>query len=211
MPTKSQPRKFATLDKKRKVSKRSRAVAGSDDEDEEDDDEEVEPMEVDPVPKRRKSAVAVASSSRSRSPASASASASPSKSRRPVKKSVSPVRVPLSDSDSESDSQDDEEAEREKINALSVAFLERAKGHESWETIVKTIETMERGEDEVLMAQLRFDGDKQWNRGVRAIGRAGEDPCIWVQGGLARRKCPQKMLNFYEEHLRFSRPPSKSE
>ncbi|BGP09140.1 Chromatin-associated protein swi6 [Rhodotorula toruloides] len=73
--------------------------------------------------------------------------------------------------------------DRELVEYDSVEIFSK----ESWEKEDVTIETVERDED----------GSVRWNV-VWEDGTAS-----WIPGEILRTKCPQKIITFYEEHLKF--------
>ncbi|UZJ54281.1 hypothetical protein CBS101457_003601 [Exobasidium rhododendri] len=82
------------------------------------------------------------------------------------------------------------EAEEEKMEARlkeDKRLLRKWEKTSSWEDDLEQIVTMERADDSTLRAQVKF--------------KNGE--IFWVERLIAYQKCPQKMLSFYEERLRF--------
>ncbi|CAO1621149.1 unnamed protein product [Sympodiomycopsis kandeliae] len=94
----------------------------------------------------------------------------------------------------------EEEEEVEAIQSSSQEEIEWAKKEQewkaeydpmkSWEDVVKQVSTLERTDDGQLLAYLDF------SNGATLI----------YPTSIANKKCPQKLLEFYEAHLKFKEP-----
>ncbi|KAN0065103.1 hypothetical protein ACQY0O_001599 [Thecaphora frezii] len=176
-PAKSQPNKFQKEIKK-KPKRGSAAIHDDDDGDSADFQDATEEAEdAAPPAKKRKSSSAAAVAAQK-------------------------------EEDSELEEADEDERERQMKEVMD-DLLRTYKKLDDWEPIVEGVETMERGDDEVLMARLAFKKDKEYSKKMKQLGLpdlAKTGPQLWVKEIVASKKCPQKVLHFYREHLRFSRP-----
>ncbi|SNX84943.1 uncharacterized protein MEPE_03652 [Melanopsichium pennsylvanicum] len=204
-PSKSQPKKF-------EQQKRRSHVEDVDDLEEIEDDSEDE----DEPPKAK------AKNSR-RSNTAGSKRASPTKSRAsPVKRSRTSTssRHRASSSDDE-ENQDGSEAEDVSVDSgeagkaralakVRARFLEHYMSHDNWEKRVVSILNMQRSEDNSqLQSYVQFVENDSWNTAMEKIEidrKLGKGPQIWVGNEIVNMRCPQKVIKFYEEHVRFSNP-----
>lgn len=112
----------------------------------------------------------------------------PTKADRDSVKNRKPVRSDSEVSDSESL---DDEQWHEKHKKLS-----------TWEDLIRSVRTVEKpiSEDDTGSQHTRGKADDTIN--VCLLWKNGR--ASWVSNKIAREKLPQKMLDFYEDHLQFS-------
>lgn len=205
-PSKSQPKKF---EQKRKATH--------------DDDEDVEEIEGDDD--HQESSKPTAKNGRRSSTATASKRSSPTKSRaspakRPRTSTSSRRRASsMSDDDDdeddsgseESDSAADEKTKERALNKIRVRFLDHYMEMEDWEDLVVGIINMQRSEDDSkLQSYVQFPEKASWTTAMTKIKMQdrfrGKGPQIWVDNEIVNKRCPQKVIKFYEEHVRFANP-----
>ncbi|EPQ25832.1 uncharacterized protein PFL1_06507 [Pseudozyma flocculosa PF-1] len=205
-PAKSQPHKFEKESKKkskRRSTSRASASVKADDDDDDDQDAEERGAEED------EGSAEFLDAPEDVDDDEAAAAPPPSKRRR----GASAGRREAATSDDVDDEYASEEERQRQISMLTEAALNKYKRIEDWESLVEGVETMERGDDGVLMARLIFKKEKKYSRKMLELGEAelaALGPQLWVRETVASKKCPQKVLQFYRDHLRFSQP-SKTE
>ncbi|SPO26763.1 uncharacterized protein UTRI_04072_B [Ustilago trichophora] len=204
-PSKSQPKKF---EQKRKATH-------------DDDHEDVEEIESDddrhdsPKPKAkngRRSSTASKRSSPTKSRASPAKRPRTSTSSRRRASSTSDDDEDEDDSSSEeSDSAADEKAKERALNKIRVRFLDHYMETEDWEDLVVGIINMQRSEDDSkLQSYVQFPEKASWTTAMTKIKMQdryrGKGPQIWVDNDIVNKRCPQKVIKFYEQHVRFANP-----
>ncbi|PWZ00205.1 hypothetical protein BCV70DRAFT_226803 [Testicularia cyperi] len=221
-PSKSQPKKFEKESKKRKADLSDEYSDaddnGAEEEKESESEDEVEEVEDDkPVRsssrRSRKSARTPPSSSSKRKSRKAESESEEEDDdedededrRRPAKKRSD------SDSESEAESTSPKEREQRALKKIKDRFLEHYQTRDDWEDRVLSVNNMMRDpEDSMLRCQLQFDKDAQWTRAMKKLGKddlARDGPELWVPNKIANVKCPHKIIQFYEKHVKFSAPP----
>ena len=213
-PSKSQPKKFQQTMKRK----------ADHDDDDEDDIEEIEidsdEEDEEEAPKgRAKNGRRSSAASKKASPAkSTPRRASPAK--RPRTSTSSRRRAsPSSDEEEESEAESEapknsaaEAANKERaLNKIKVKFLEHYMKMKDWEEDVVRILNMQRSEDNSkLQSYVQFTENDSWTRAIESIGAedrfAGKGAQIWVDNEIVNERCPQKVIKFYEEHVRFANP-----
>lgn len=172
-------------------------------------------------PKRNGRASSTTGSKRSSPSKSASGSARGAKKRR-TSSSGRGRRAPSSDDDqySEDDQEDEEqsevddqsvlEQEQTALNSIRTKFLKHfVENVEDWEDEVESVINMQRSsDDDELRSHLQFRNTNAWRKamGKMSFGHkySGKGPQIWVANETANERCPQKVIKFYESHLRFA-------
>lgn len=172
-------------------------------------------------PKRNGRASSSTGSKRSSPSKSASGSARGSKKRR-TSSSGRGRRASSSDDDqySEDDEDDEEESDEEDesvlekehtaLNSIRTRFLKYfVKEKEDWEDEVEGVLNMQRNpDDDELRSHLQFRNNDHWRKAMSKMSFGDkyidEGPQIWVANKTANERCPQKVIKFYETHLRFA-------
>lgn len=212
-PSKSQPKKFELVQKRK-----SRHTDEDDDLDEievEDDEE----SEEEPSSKSSRRATR-AKNGRRVSAAASSKSSSPAKRPRVSASILRRASSSTSEEDEDDDDDDDHTESRPKSSAESkqkalekvrVRFLDHYMERKDWEDCVDCIINMQRSEDDSrLQSWVQFEQSKSWSRAMKSIDMPeeadGRGPRLWVDNDIANERCPQKIIKFYEQHVRFSNP-----
>ncbi|KAK4055845.1 hypothetical protein OIO90_003100 [Microbotryomycetes sp. JL221] len=104
-------------------------------------------------------------------------------------KAVEPVESELDD---ESTSADNETVDGYLLGRTVSSLDEHFRDRKSWEDLVAKVETVDKGDDEMKFMIV-------WKQ---------DDSVSWVPSTIARTKCPQKIIDFYESHLKFTIEPS---
>ncbi|KAJ1026136.1 hypothetical protein NDA18_003795 [Ustilago nuda] len=213
-PSKSQPKKFEQVGKQK---------AQDDVETDENDIEEIEAEsdEEDDKSPRGKAKNGCGSIATKRS--------SPSKST--PKRGGANKRLRTSTSSRRRASSDEEEDEEDEEDSASVEYEEAAKTafamkkisdrfldhylkkYESWENQVRAVNNMQRNADtSQLESEVEFKESSAWTRAMEQINEehkyVGKGPSIWIANDTVNKRCPQKVIKFYEQHVRFSNPRS---
>lgn len=202
-PTKSQPKKF----------ERSRNRAGGDDESDDDEDEEV--VEVDSDEEDAKPSSKGKAKRAARPSSTSSRKSSPAK--KPRTSTSSQKRAPLSsdeeeeeESDAGSDRGDPRQRALERVRKRYLnTYLQK---YDDWEDIVVSINNMQRiPRDNRLQSYVQFKRSSSWVTAMQTsfadLGENdGNGPRLWVDNKTVNERCPQKVIAFYEDHVRFSNP-----
>lgn len=219
-PSKSQPKKFEQIQK--------RKAAESDDGEVEEIDMDSEMEDSDEDVKVTSSKSKSASARNGRRPSGAASNRSSSAKSTP--KRSSPAKRPRMSTSSRrratSNSQEDEDEDEEDtdglpnrseeavkvraFNTIRERFLEHYLKDDNWEDRVVSILNMQRGpEDSQLESYVQFKPSDSWTRAMEKVDLDkvhGNGPRIWVSNDIVNARCPQKVIKFYEEHVRFSNP-----
>ncbi|SOV07452.1 uncharacterized protein UDID_05116 [Ustilago sp. UG-2017a] len=218
-PSKSQPKKFEQVGKQKAQD------------DVETDENDIEEIEAESDEEDEKSPRGKAKNSRG---STATKRSSPSKStpkrgganKRP-RTSTSSRRRALSDEEEV----EDEEEEKDEEDAASVGYEKAAKTacamkkisdrflyhylkkYESWENQVRAVNNMQRNADtSQLESEVEFKESSAWTRAMEQVNEehkyVGKGPSIWIANDIVNKRCPQKVIKFYEQHVRFSNPRS---
>ena len=119
-----------------------------------------------------------------------------------------------SDEDEEEDdsrsglSAEDKQRALDKVRLRFLAFyMER----DNWEDRVDSILNMQRSpDDSSLQSFVQFVENPSWNKAMQSIDMdkeaSGIGPRLWVDNSVVNERCPQKVIKFYESHVRFSNP-----
>jgi len=203
-PSKSQPKKFQERQKRKA--------------DDDDDDEEIEVSDEDDVKGKvsaRNGRRASAASSKKSSPAKSTPNrGSPAKKPRT---STSSRRAAQSDDEDDDDSDaksvDSREPGQEKaLNKIKDRFLDHFMKQKDWEDLVETIINMQRNHDDSrLETYVQFKLNDAWLAAMKKVHLedskyAEFGPQIWVDNTIVNKRCPQKVIKFYEQHVRFAHP-----
>lgn len=200
-PSKSQPKKFQQVQKRK---------SRSDDIEEIEDDSESE-TEASSSKSKAKNGRNSATSSKGRSPAKKPRTSTSSRKRA----STSEDDDDDNDDDDDDDDEDTEMSRQDKNRALANVrnrFLEfYMDKKEDWEDLVDVIINMQRGEeDSRLQSFVQFASSSSWTEAMKRIKMPeeadGRGPRIWVDNEIVNERCPQKVIKFYEEHVRFANP-----
>lgn len=125
-----------------------------------------------------------------------------------------------SSTEDEEEEEDEEDAETsarreaDKARALEkvrVRFLDHYMKREDWDGCVDGIINMQRSEDDSqLQSFVQFEQSSSWTRAMDSIGAPeeadGKGPRIWVDNDVVNERCPQRVIKFYEQHVRFANP-----
>lgn len=192
-PSKSQPKKFEQ-NQKRKF--------GDDDEAEDYDLIEVDDESEEETSKRGK--------------AKNGGRASPTKKSRAS--TASRRRASSSDEDEEEEDDEDgmssklsDEGKQRALDKVRTRFLDHYMEKDDWEERVTGIINMQRSpDDSSLQSFVQFAENPSWDRAMQSIGMekeaSGKGPRLWIDNSVVNERCPQKVIKFYENHVRFANP-----
>ncbi|ORX81628.1 hypothetical protein K493DRAFT_93764 [Basidiobolus meristosporus CBS 931.73] len=100
-----------------------------------------------------------------------------------TKKQDTPVKTPVKrNKPVKRKSEEAEDTPKRKVKEAR----EDSGDEDNWENEVKEVETVERTKDKLMIYLL-------WNNGKRSVHPSDE----------VNKKCPQKVISFYESHLSF--------
>ncbi|CDR88506.1 uncharacterized protein SPSC_04333 [Sporisorium scitamineum] len=202
-PSKSQPKKFEQVQKRKSRHEDEEEVEEVEESEEEDDSKP---------------------SSRGKAENGHRASAASSKNNSPAKKprisAASRRRASSSSTDEDDDDDEDDDADarpkadnkQRALEKVRVRFLDHyMERQKDWEKCVECIVNMQRSEDDSrLQSWVQFEQSKSWSRAMDSINMPeeadGRGPRLWVDNDIANERCPQKVIKFYEQHVRFSNP-----
>ncbi|EST04973.2 Chromo shadow domain protein [Kalmanozyma brasiliensis GHG001] len=195
-PSKSQPKKFEQIRKR----KSQHDVEDDEDEDEESAEEDIKPSSRG---KAKKSGRASAASSKHSSPA-----------KKPRTSTSSRRAPPTSDTDEGEDNSDDPNpaGQRKAIERVRQRYLNMYQQKDDWENRVESILNMQRDpKDSRLQSYVQFGPHPQWISTMEEMfpgtsDNDGKGPRLWVDNDICNDKCPQKVIEFYEDHVRFTNP-----
>ncbi|SJX63530.1 uncharacterized protein SRS1_14286 [Sporisorium reilianum f. sp. reilianum] len=208
-PSKSQPKKFEQVQK--------RKPRHDDDDLDEievvDDEEAEEEPHGKPASRGKNGRRASAPSSKNGSPAKKPRMSTSSRRR------ASPEEEEDEEDDEEEDSDDDgdarskpkDENKQRAMDKVRSRFLDHYMSREDWEDCVDCIINMQRSEDDSrLQSWVQFEQSNSWTRAMKSIEMPeeanGRGPRLWVDNDIANERCPQKVIKFYQQHVRFSNP-----
>lgn len=124
---------------------------------------------------------------------------------------VEPVRSEQVEDQSWQEAEEDEQ-KTALIKQVKERLLQHYKDRfHRWETVVERCVDMTRkdGHDDSFMSLLEFGEPDKYAKALRHLGievddDTGANARIWVDNELANERCPQKIIKFYEAHIRFS-------
>ena len=227
-PSKSQPKKF----EKRKFQDSEDDIEPIEVDTDEDDDIK-ESKKASPAKAKRNGRARSSSTGSKRSSPSKSASGSARGAKRPRTSSSSRGRRASSSEDEDEDEDEDAEEEEESeaddpkpkrsgvLTDKAHKALERIRTNflahyvaqfDDWEDVVEGVINMQRNpDDDELRSHLQFRNTQEWRNAMGKISFgsrfSGKGPQLWVDNETANQRCPQKVIKFYESHLRFADTP----
>lgn len=212
-PTKSQPKKFE------QVGKRKARDSGNEDDDQ-DDIEEIEVESDEEDSPRGKANNGRRSTAKRESPAKSTPKRGGGANKRARTSTSSRRRAFSNEEDEEEEEEEDDAASIGAEEAAKAAramkkiadrFLDHYMKKEDWEDQVRAVRNMQRNADtSQLESEVEFKESSAWTRAMEQINQqhkfVGKGPSIWIANETVNERCPQKVIKFYEEHVRFSNP-----
>lgn len=193
-PAKSQPKKFAQESKRK-----SRYDDGVEEVDDSESEEEAASTSNRRAGNGRKSAAS---------------STKPSSAKRARRSSTAEEEEEEEEEEDEEDAETSTKRAQDKARALEkvrVRFLDHYMKRQNWDECVDSIINMQRSEDDSqLQSFVQFEQSSSWTKAMDSIGAPeeadGKGPRIWVDNDVVNERCPQRVIKFYEQHIRFANP-----
>lgn len=104
----------------------------------------------------------------------------------------------------------EEERKATKIQQVKDRLLKHYRDRfHRWETVVdRCVDMMQTDNKGGIECLLEFNEPVKYARALNSVGLevdddTGVNACIWVDNSTANERCPQKMIDFFQAHIKF--------